>query len=155
MSEQKRYTAQEIERAIIHLEKDENDTLLDVFIINNNSSVELRTSDLVAMLRQAAAAEEELAKVKAQFELWKTNSQRAIDALSKELDSTDINRKKLEARLEAVVKECGKQYWAEALTDYACEEHNKSVDAILCAARGNGGALLTQTKSRNLRSTVL
>ena len=46
----------------------------------------------------------------------------------------------LKARLDAVMKECEKQYWAEVWNENACEEHNKSVDAILRAARGDGSA---------------
>ena len=83
---------------------------------------------VVEMLRQAADAEDELAKLKAQNVTIRTDNSAVIAELHR--------------RLEAVVKECNM-----LLTDCGCnvrEFHvdyvRKYADAILRAARGEGGA---------------
>lgn len=96
MSEQKRYTAQEMKNAAKELS-------------------DLRPVDrmrIAAMLRQAADAEEELEKVRASKERWMQYQETAAgerNACIDELRKKDAEITQLKARLGAVVKECEKQ----------------------------------------------
>lgn len=92
-----------------------------------------RRSKVEAMLRQAADAEEELERA--------LKNEKALEL---RVDFWRCEHNALKTRLEAVVKECEKSKWH---TDNwlvsvrgAAYTHNRYIDRILRAARGEGGA---------------
>lgn len=98
MSEQKRYAAQEMRELSNRIWDYEKMSSGLELTINAEDYVDCEaTQNLIAMLRQAADAEEELAKYKSAYMELMTDSAKLI-----------VENAQLKARLEAVVKECEK-----------------------------------------------
>lgn len=136
MSEQKKkYTAQEMRKA---------SSKTTVLSTTNRPDVESWIVEAMAMLRQAADAEEELTKLHDELKDAKMTCSTEkcpfdLDTLKKANDGLYNEVKSLKARLTAVVKECGKWKWADdnwctSMKD-ATDTHNRCIDRILRAAR--------------------
>ena len=151
MSEKNRYTAQEMRKMASGLEDNLN---------HGMERVVIASPKLIAMLRCAADAEEELTNLKTTSgELEKRALEYADHGVSSPLLTNTIKRliaerNSLKARLEAVVKECEKQIPACRGEDCKCNPtdsgycdencHDEiivhtAVTAILRAALGEGG----------------
>ena len=127
----KRYTAQEMRNAAQHL-------------VDN---LWAKDSTIVAMLRQAADAEEELRTMRSTWLTPETSKELLADCVSK---TKEIDE--LKARLEAVVKIAEEQFdiifhspmcWDEDENESHNLEQMKEMDAlemVVAAARGEGGA---------------
>lgn len=122
MSEQKRFTAQEMRELSNRIWDYEKMSSGLELTINNENYVDCEaTQNLIAMLRQAADAEEENTKLR-----------ETVNSDSASMAGKDAVIAQLKERLEAVVKECEdmRKYSAFALVD------PEDFDVILRAARG-------------------
>lgn len=141
MSEEKQYTAQELREEADQFDDSDRPYWFSADDWNKIS----------AMLRQAADAEEELAKVKASKDRWMQYQETAAgerNACIDELREKDAENAQLKARLEAVVKECEnirvrcdkQMMFCHSIYKESILAKKSVANAILRAARGEVGA---------------
>lgn len=129
-----RFTAQEMREVAEGLVDSCVADYISILVGHGNLKV-VKGDRIVAMLRQAADAEDELVQLRASKERWMQYQETAAgerNACIDELREKDAEIAQFKARLEAVVKECEKSIFSISQLDFR--------NAILRAARGEGGA---------------